>query len=151
MAAPSARPSDPTVRAWARLERAHRAAQGIVEGRLKKAGLPPLAWYDVLLELEPAGDAGLRPFELQKAMLFAQYNLSRLIDRMAADGYVARTASKHDGRGQVLAITRAGRALRRRIWPVYAAAIEAAVGAHLLPSEARTLGDLLGKLYAPKA
>jgi len=144
-------PSESVVGAWTRLERAHRATQGIVEGRLKKAGLPPLAWYDVLLELERAGDAGLRPFELQKAMLFAQYNLSRLIDRMAADGHVARTASADDGRGQVLAITRAGRALRRRIWPVYAAAIEAAVGMHLSDTEARTLGNLLGRLYAPKA
>ena len=142
-----AAPSESAVGAWTRLERAHRAAQGTVEGRLKKAGLPPLAWYDVLLELERAGDAGLRPFELQKAMLFAQYNLSRLIDRMAADGYVARTASTDDGRGQVLTITKAGRAFRRKIWPVYAAAIEAAVGAHLSDSEARTLGDLLAKLY----
>ena len=143
--------SESAVRAWARLERAQRAAQGIVERRLKKAGLPALAWYDVLLELERAGAAGLRPFELQKAMLFAQYNLSRLIDRMAADGCVARTASAEDGRGQVLAITRAGRVLRRRIWPVYAAAIEAAVGARLSPAEARTLGDLLGKLYPPRS
>lgn len=144
-------PSTSVVGAWTRLERAHRAAQGTVESRLKKAGLPPLTWYDVLLELERAGDAGLRPFELQKAMLFAQYNLSRLIDRMATDGYVARTASADDGRGQVLAITRAGRALRRRIWPVYAAAIEAAVGMHLSEAEAHTLGNLLGRLYAPKA
>lgn len=143
-------PSEPAVRAWARLERAHRAAQATVEARLKKANLPPLAWYDVLLELERAGEAGLRPFELQKAMLFAQYNLSRLIDRMAADGCVAKEASADDGRGQRLTITRAGRALRRKIWPVYAAAIKAAVGVHLSDAEARTLGNLLGRLYAPK-
>lgn len=84
-------------------------------------------------------------------MLFAQNNLSCLIDRMAADGYVARTASADDGRGQVLAITRAGRVLRRRIWPVYAAAIEAAVGMHLSDTEARALGNLLERLHAPKA
>jgi len=144
---PPESPSDSIVRTWARLERAHRAALSAVESRLKKAGLPALAWYDVLLELERAGEAGLRPFELQKAMLFAQYNLSRLIDRMSAKGYVARTASEEDGRGQVLTITKAGRALRRKIWPVYAAAIEAAIGVHLSDAEARMLGDLLGKLY----
>lgn len=142
-----AAPSEAVVRAWIRLERAHRAALATVEGRLKAAGLPPLAWYDVLLELERAGEPGLRPFELQKAMLFAQYNLSRLIDRLSAKGYVARTASEEDGRGQVLTITKAGRAVRRKIWPVYAATIEAAVGAHLSDAEARTLGDLLEKLY----
>ena len=64
----SARPSPPVVRAWARLERARRAALGTVEARLKLAGLPALEWYDVLLELERAGEAGLRPFELQEAI-----------------------------------------------------------------------------------
>lgn len=142
--------SESVVRAWTRLERAHRAALVTVEGHLKLAGLPPLAWYDVLLELERAGEPGLRPFELQKAMLFAQYNLSRLIDRMTADGYVAKKASAEDGRCQLLTITRAGHALRRKIWPVYAAAIEAAVGVHLSEAEARTLGNLLGRLYPPK-
>ena len=105
-------PPDVVVRAWARLERAHRAAQSTVEARLKRAGLPPLAWYDALLELERADPAGLRPFELQKEMLFAQYNLSRLVDRLEAAGYVARSASEEDGRGQRLTITEAGRAIR---------------------------------------
>jgi DNA-binding MarR family transcriptional regulator len=140
-------PSDATVGAWVRLERAHRAAQSAVEARLRKAGLPPLAWYDALLELERADPAGLRPFELQKAMLFAQYNLSRLIDRLEAAGHVLRSASEEDGRGQVLTVTRSGRALRRRMWPVYAAAIEAAVGRHLSETDATTLGELLGRLY----
>ncbi len=144
-------PADSVVRAWTRLERAHRAALATVEGRLKEAGLPPLAWYDVLLELERAGAPGLRPFELQKAMLLAQYNLSRLIDRLEAQGHVARAASEDDGRGHVLAITAKGRAMRRKIWPVYAAAIEAAVGAHLSPTEARALGDLLERLYPPRS
>lgn len=140
-------PSESVIRAWARLERAHRATQSTVEARLKKAGLPQLAWYGALLELERAGGAGLRPFELQNEILFAQYNLSRLVDRLAAAGYVARAASEEDGRGQVLTITKAGRALRRRMWPVYAAAIEDAVGRHFSEVEAGMLSDLLGRLY----
>lgn len=140
-------PSDSAIRAWVRLERAHRAAQSAVEGRLKKVGLPPLAWYDALLELERAGTEGLRPFELQKEMLFAQYNLSRLVDRLEAAGCVARGASAADGRGQVLTITKAGRALRRQMWPIYASAIEDAVGRHFSEVEAESLGDLLGRLY----
>lgn len=140
-------PSDSAIRAWVRLERAHRAAQSAVEARLKKAGLPPLAWYDALLELERAGTAGLRPFELQKEMLFAQYNLSRLVDRLEAAGCVARGTSAADGRGQVLTITKAGRALRRQMWPIYASAIEDAVGRHLSETEAESLSDLLGRLY----
>jgi DNA-binding MarR family transcriptional regulator len=148
MTNPPPAPSEPVVRAWVRLERAHRAAQGTVEARLKEAGLPALAWYDVLLELERAGASGLRPFELQKAMLFAQYNLSRLIDRLEGAGLVAKRVSEDDGRGQRLTITKSGRAMRRRTWPVYAAAIEEAVGQHLTERDAAALADLLGKLYA---
>ena len=52
--------SDASVAAWTRLVRAQAAALGSVEGALKGAGLPPLAWYDVLLEVERM-PGGLRP------------------------------------------------------------------------------------------
>ncbi len=145
----SERPSEATVRAWARLTRAQQRAQGEIEAALKAAGLPPLAWYDVLLETERAGRHGLRPFELERAMLLAQYNLSRLVDRLAAAGLVERRPCDDDGRGHMVAITDAGRALRRRMWPVYARAIEHAVGRHLTAQQARTLGDLLDRLGEP--
>jgi DNA-binding MarR family transcriptional regulator len=79
-------------------------------------------------------------------MLLAQYNLSRLLDRMAAAGYVERQPCADDGRGHLVAITEAGRAMRRRMWPVYARAIEAAVGRRLSAKQAATLGELLGHL-----
>jgi hypothetical protein len=34
------------------------------------------------------------------------------------------------------------------MWPIYASAIESAVGARLTSAEAKTLGDLLQKLLA---
>ena len=58
------KPSKQAVLAWARLLKAERLALARVEAALKQAGLPPLAWYDVLLELERAGETGMRPFEL---------------------------------------------------------------------------------------
>ncbi len=132
--------------AWARLMRAQRRALATVEGALKQAGLPPLVWYDVLLELQRAGPAGLRPFELEREMLLAQYNLSRLIDRLQAAGYIARNICADDGRGQLITITRAGLAMRRRMWPVYADAIQSAIGERLSESKAAELGALLGRL-----
>jgi DNA-binding MarR family transcriptional regulator len=140
------KPSQTVERAWARLLKAHRTALGGVEYALKAAGLPPLAWYDALLELERAGAPGLRPFELERAMLLEQYNLSRLLDRMEKAGYVERRAHAQDGRGQVVALTPAGKALRRRMWPVYAAAIQDAFGRHLTEQQAKNLDALLGVL-----
>ena len=63
-------PGEATVRAWTRLLRAQNLALRSVERGLKEAGLPALDWYDVLLEVERAGAAGLRPYELERAVLW---------------------------------------------------------------------------------
>ncbi|MGH8253313.1 MAG: MarR family winged helix-turn-helix transcriptional regulator [Steroidobacteraceae bacterium] len=141
-------PSSTVIRAWARLAKAQRLAVDAIELRLKEAGLPPLAWYDALLELERAGPAGLRPFELERELLLSQCNLSRLIDRLEKENYVVRSACEDDGRGQVIAITTAGRAIRRRMWAVYGPAIQNAVGAHLSSGQAAALDTALGTLIA---
>jgi DNA-binding MarR family transcriptional regulator len=140
-------PCDSAVRAWTRLLRAHDAALGRVEDSLKAAGLPPLAWYDVLLELERT-DGGVRPYALEQRLLLPQYSLSRLLARLEAAGLIERGACPGDGRGQVIAITDAGRAMRARMWPVYAAALQQAIGARLTAAEAGRLAGLLDKLTA---
>jgi DNA-binding MarR family transcriptional regulator len=140
-------PSEAAARAWARLIKAQRRALASIEQALSAAKLPPLAWYDVLLELERAGGS-LRPFELEREMLLAQYNLSRLIDRLEEANYVERCALKEDRRGQVIVITPAGKAMRRRMWTVYGPAIQAAIGAKLSPKQIDALVTLLGELVA---
>jgi DNA-binding MarR family transcriptional regulator len=139
--------SDAAQRAWARLLRAQRSALGSVERALKDAQLPPLEWYDVLLELDRGGP--LRPRDLQDRLLLAQYNLSRLLDRMEADGAVLRERCSDDARCQWVRATDAGKNLRRRMWPIYAAAIQRAFGERLTESEAKRLADLLGKVSSP--
>ena len=115
-------PSEAVIHAWTRLVKAARVALGGVESDLKAAGFPPLGWYDVLLELSREKDDGLRPFVLEERLLLAQYNLSRVIDRIAAAGYVERRPHLEDRRGQVVRITASGRELLKRMWPVYRAA-----------------------------
>ncbi|HEX2492565.1 MAG TPA: MarR family transcriptional regulator [Steroidobacter sp.] len=147
---PDALPSDAVIRAWARLIRAQQTVLAAVEAELKAAGFPPLAWYDVLLELSRA-DAGLRPFALEQALLLAQYNLSRLLDRLEKAGCIERRTCAEDGRGQIVAITPSGRALIKRMWPTYRAAIARHLGAKLSEDEAARLASLLGKLTGAKA
>jgi DNA-binding MarR family transcriptional regulator len=142
----STEPSTIVVRAWARLLRAHRLALASVEAALKRAELPPLAWYDVLLEVERAGETGIRPFQLERTMLLAQYNLSRLLDRIERAGYVRSTVCEEDGRGQVVHTTEKGRAIRRQMWPIYAHAIETVIGQSLNAAEIAALDGALGSL-----
>lgn len=144
----SDKPNNAAIRAWARLTRAQRLALATIEQALKTAGLPPLVWYDVLLEVERVGAAGIRPFELERAMLLAQSNLSRLLDRLERAGYIRRRACPDDGRGQVVLITENGRAVRRKMWPVYAHAIAATIGRHLSAKEVAALDAVLGRLIA---
>ena len=138
--------SDIAVGTWARLVRVSQGLLGKIETDLKRAECLPLDWYDALLELERAGATGLRPYQLQDHMLLAQYNLSRLVDRLVKAGFVARRRSPEDGRGQVLRITPAGRAARQRTWPVYRDAIQRRFADKLDDGAVERLGEILGKL-----
>jgi len=141
-------PRDEIVTAWARLVRAEQIVLGQIEAEIKAADLPPLSWYDVLLELGRGGTGKLRPVELERRTLLAQYNASRLLDRMEKAGLIKREANPDDGRSQLISITAEGRALQKRMWRVYGAAIARHVGEKLQPAEAEDLTRLLKKLIA---
>lgn len=136
----------PPEQTWATFVRVSQAALSAVEHDLKAAGLPPLGWYDVLLELRRAGADGLRPFELQEHTLLAQYNVSRLADRVVRAGYAARQPFPDDARGHVLQITAEGRALLKRMWPVYRRAIADRFTQKLTVTDQRNLARILQKL-----
>ena len=144
-------PSKAVVGAWIRLMRAQQATLLKIERAFRDAGLPPHAWYDALWELDQAGDKGLRPFEIERQMLIAQSNISRLIDRLEAAGHVERRPCQDDARGQLIVITPAGRAMRKRMWPVYAAALNTVIGRRVSDQEATRLGHLLDRLLDPGA
>ena|GEM_PF-128870 len=151
MREPSSLPSDQAVTAWARLVRVSQSLLEAVETDLKAAGMPAPVWYDALLELRRAEPDGLRPFELQNRMLLAQYNLSRLLDRIVKAGCAERLPCPEDGRGHVLHITAAGRELLQSMWSPYRLAIARHFAGHLDDSEADELVRLLGKLQGTPA
>jgi DNA-binding MarR family transcriptional regulator len=137
--------SDTVTRAWVRLVRARHAVVSAVEADGKAAGALPTEWYDVLWELE-RHDEGMRPFEIEQRLLFAQYNLSRLIDRLVEAGLVKRAVCPTDKRGQMLFITEAGKKARKASWPHYARAVNKHLGDKLTEAETEKLAALLGKL-----
>lgn len=137
--------SDSVTRAWVRLVRARHAVVSAVEADSKAAGVLPIEWYDVLWDLERHED-GVRPFELEQRLLFAQYNLSRLVDRLVEAGLVKKVACPTDKRGHMLFITEAGRKARRATWPHYARSVNRHLGDKLSEAETEKLAALLGKL-----
>jgi len=126
--------------------RAQQRVLAAIENDLKAADLPPLGWYDVLLELSRAEGGRLRPYEIEQRTLLAQHNLSRLLDRMDKSGLVVRELYAEDGRGRWVVITDAGRAMQARMWKVYAPAIKRHVGDKLDVAQSDQLANLLSAL-----
>jgi DNA-binding MarR family transcriptional regulator len=134
------------IEAWASLVRAEKALTDKVEEALKAGGFPPLDWYDVLYEVDRSPKGMLRQSGVQSRTQLAQYNVCRLVDRLEREGLVERHQCRIDGRNNVLAITAKGRALRRAMWPAYAAVLERHFGARLSQAEAEQLVRLLSKV-----
>ena len=137
-----------SIRVWARFIRVEQQLLDKVEDDLKASGLPPLVWYDVLLELTRSVGGRLRHKQLHARMLLAKYNLSRLIDRMTAEGLVTREPVDDDARGASINLSDAGRAMQKRMWPVYQRAISRHFARRLDRAETEALGEILGKLQS---
>ena len=123
------RPSTEATEAWLRLMRVRSCVLDAVEQDLKKAGFPPLAWYDALLELSRAPSGELR-----------------LIERLVDEGLATRRECKKDKRGLFVEISDAGRDLQKRMGEAYSVAIERHVGSKLSDADAARLCGLLDRL-----
>jgi len=140
--------AEPASHAWAVFLTAHAVLVEGVEARLAQADLPSLGWYDVLWALERCGGGRRRMHELAELVVLSRSNLTRLVDRLEKAKLVRRVRSEDDRRGAYAEITAEGRKLRRRMWPVYAAAIEELFGAHLTKAETEAVGRALEKVLS---
>ena len=134
--------------AWRALITAHAAAVERIERGLLEAGLPPLSWYDVLLELSAAPGCRLRMHELARAVVLSRSGLTRLVDRLEKAGLLHREPDSKDGRGSFAVLTDGGARMREKMWPVYARGITKHFGAHLSDEEAEVLTRALGRVRA---
>lgn len=140
-----------TMAAWISLIRASERAIAQVETVLKKQGLPPLSWYDALMEVEKSGAEGVRPYELRERLLMPQYGTSRLLARIEKAGYIQRVTCPKDGRGHVVKITNDGTAIRKRMWPFYCSSIQKMVETNLTHRQADDLRSLVDCIAVDKA
>lgn len=128
-----------TVAAWESLFRAQVTIMRALAAEFPSE-IISLNEYDVLFNITRAPGRRLRLKELNRAVLITQPSVSRLVDRLAARGLVAKTHDPEDGRGTIVAITEEGFALFRRVAFTHMDAIDRHVG-HAL--DERELGDLI--------
>ena len=137
------RHATPHFLAWARLLRAHKVLLEKVQADLSAADLPPLEWYDLLLELDMAEGNRLRLYDLGQRMVLSRSNLTRLCDRLEKEGLISREQCAADRRGLFAALTQKGAELRRAMWPIYKRSVEQHFSAHISEQEATELAAVL--------
>lgn len=136
---------DDAVAAWSALLRLHAHLVPALDHQVRSATGLPLAWYDVLLELNAAPDRQMRMLDLGEAVVLSRSRVSRVVDELVSAGYVTRIANPDDRRSAFAHLTPAGRAALKSAAPVYLDGIRGRFGA-LTASEAATLRSLLEKV-----
>jgi DNA-binding MarR family transcriptional regulator len=93
---------------WRSFLRAHARLTRRLDEELRAVHGLSLAEYDALLQLASAPRHRLRMSVLADRVLLSRSGITRLVDRLVADGMVERTACRTDARGAEAALTRAG-------------------------------------------
>jgi DNA-binding MarR family transcriptional regulator len=123
VATPAQKIGEEQLRTWRAFLTAHSTMLRRISRDLDEAGLPPLAWYDVLAALRDAPDGRLRQVDVAERVLLSHSGLSRLLDRIEEKGLVERVRCPGDRRAINLMLTDEGRGMLDRMWPVYARGI----------------------------
>ncbi len=114
---------EPGIAAWSAFLRAHAAVVRRIDVEVRRHGGLPLAWYDVLLELNAAPGRRMRMQDLGNAVVLSRTRVSRIVDELVEATLVCREPNPDDRRSAYATITSEGRARLRKAAPVYLDAI----------------------------
>jgi DNA-binding MarR family transcriptional regulator len=128
---------------------AHASVVAFVEEALAAAGLPPLAWYDVLWAIRRAPKRRIRMAALAASLTISRGGLTKLADRLESAGLIRREPADTDGRGFYAVLTADGNALLRRMWPVYSRALRETFVSAISTEEAALIGAALSRIDEP--
>jgi len=141
-------PSQSSITTWQLFQTTQLMLLNQLEQELATAGLPPLAWLDVMLALQQAPEHHLRMHQLAQIIVRDRSHLTRLIDRLEAQGLVCRKSCPNDRRGAFAAITDAGLAMLEKMLPIYQQAIAKYFAVHFSDTELSVLTATLERLQA---
>ena len=130
--------------AWESLFRAQHEVFGEISDDFEDKGLSQ-AEYDVLLTVTRGAGMTARLRDVTANMLISQPSVSRLVDRMAARGLIAKCPDPEDGRGALVRATDAGAAAFRKVASAHGRAIAERMSL-LTDAELAQLRDLTAKL-----
>ena len=140
------RAADWRVEVWRAFLRTHTSVLRQLERDLVAAAGMPLTWYDVLLQLAEAPERRLRMADLADKVLLSRSGLTRLVDRLQAEGLVIREPFPGDARGLYTVLTPAGLERLRHAAPTHLGGVQAYWLSKFTDDELRTLDALLARL-----
>ncbi len=97
------------LRLWIRLLRASRLIEGATRERLKRQFGATLPRFDVMAALYRTPD-GMLMSEISRFLMVSNGNVTGIVDRLVADGFVVRSQRNGDRRTSFISLTRKGRA-----------------------------------------
>jgi DNA-binding MarR family transcriptional regulator len=137
---------DPRIGAWSAFLRAHAQVVRRLERELAEEQGMALTDYDVLVQLAGADQRRLRMSELADRLLLSRSGVTRLVDRLVADGLVERVTCDDDRRGQWASLTDAGQRRLRGAAPTHLRGIAEHFLDRLTADELASLERMLGPI-----
>jgi DNA-binding MarR family transcriptional regulator len=134
------------VRLWVALMQAQGTIAARASDRLEREAGIPLAWHDVLARLSFAPEGKMRMQELADALNLSRSGLTRLCDRIEQAGLIVRASCPSDRRGVHAVLTEEGSRKFNEAAPVFYAAVEEVLTAHLSEREQAAMRRALTKL-----
>jgi DNA-binding MarR family transcriptional regulator len=119
-----------------------------VDARLKREHALPLASFEALAALGQAPAGGLRVGDLARALRITVGGASKLVDRVAAAGWLRREADDADRRASRLVLTPAGAHRLAAASATYDAELATVLDATLSAAEQRRMHALITRLLA---
>lgn len=138
--------SDRELGAWRAFMRAHATITRVLENELLAAHSLSLPEYGVLLSLVEAPDHQMRMTELADRVLLSRSGMTRLVDRMQADGLVDRFRCPSDARGMHAVLTDRGYQRLKECSGTHLRGVREHVTSRLTDDEVDQLHMLMAKL-----
>jgi DNA-binding MarR family transcriptional regulator len=134
------------VAAWRDLQSIAAELERLIDEDVTAEWDVPLGWFDVLAGLQRLGGRA-RPSDLAAELRLVRSSLSRRLDRLEEEGWVARHQPANvDHRAVVVVLTRRGRTLWREMNITYRRAVQAHVSSLLADGDVSDLRRILATI-----
>jgi DNA-binding MarR family transcriptional regulator len=117
-----------------------------VDARLRKSHELPLAFFEPLLLISRAPRGSMRVGDLARALRVTVGGTSKLVDRIASAGLIAREPDPDDRRASRASLTTAGKRKLSAALKTYDSEVGSILGAVLTPTEQQQMSDYVSRL-----